>query len=1080
MLSWFATTALLVRADEFDTLRTNWKTVLTGGTLYSLTDPDFTGKFAVSGVTANWNSMLKTSTRASLWTDLASKADTATIAATYARLRQMATASASAGATGLYQNAALRADIISGMDWLYANWYNENLPALPSVTFSGALGGWASYSWYDLQIGAPLWLNDLMVLLYDDLTPQQITNYSNAIARFLPSIIATDSTSTGANLMWKCKVTALRGVIQKNASLVNHAITQLSNPTSSLFATVTSGDGFYPDGSFVQHTAHAYTGGYGTELISDIADFLFLYQSPPFTVTDPAKANVLTWLRTSFDPVIYKGGVFDSVRGRQVARLSTTSHAAGRSMVSAFLRATQFAPPAEAAYYKSAIKYWLTVDTTFPNRYTNLTVYDQVVAKAIVNDATVTARGDLLGHFHYAGMDRVVHHSPGWASSTSMHSTRIYNYESSSGENLRGWHQGDGMLQIATSDLNHFGNAYWPTTDAQRLPGTTVEAGTTAPQRTKGRSAKVGGVSDSTGRFGLSAMEMAPGGTSALRAKKAWFYSDNKIVCLGAGIAGTGTPTIETIVENRVLSAAGTNALSLNGASVTAPALQAAPATAAVLNNVQYAHLVGNVADGSADMGYYFPSPTTLKAVRETRSGAWRDINSGGSGSAYTTVNTSRFLTLWFDHGVAPTNASYAYAILPTIDPVRLQTYASAPDFSVLENSDAAQAIKDANAGAVGAMFWNASSKTIGTGQDAITANNVAAVYVRTAGSELQVSVADPTQTNTGSITIELGRSAGAVIAKSSTITVTQMSPTIKFTVNVANQAGAAQTIRFTSADVLAPGAIASRLVNLSILTSIDTPGDSFTLGTVVGGGGTSGAKPLLVRAAGPSLGALGVGGTLPDPLLELFYGATKVGENDNWDGATSLSNAFSAVAAFPYASATSKDAAIYNPAVTAGNNSIRVSGVGAATGTVIAELYDSTPTDSYSAATPRLINVSVLKQVGNGFTVGFVVGGAASRRTILVRAIGPGLAAVGVASGFVADPKLDLFAGAARIDGNDDWGGTLTLSNAFAQVGAFAVPASSKDAALLASLAPGSYTVQVSGAAGTGGQVIVEVYEMP
>ena len=48
------------------------------------------------------------------------------------------------------------------------------------------------------------------------------------------------------------------------------------------------------------------------------------------------------------------------------------------------------------------------------------------------------------------------------------------------------------------------------------------------------------------------------------------------------------------------------------------------------------------------------------------------------------------------------------------------------------------------------------------------------------------------------------------------------------------------------------------------------------------------------------------------------------------------------------------------------------------------------------------------------------------------------------------------------------------------AQVGAFAIPASSRDAALLATLQPGSYSVQVSAPAGTGGLVIAEVYEVP
>jgi hypothetical protein len=303
----------------------------------------------------------------------------------------------------------------------------------------------------------------------------------------------------------------------------------------------------------------------------------------------------------------------------------------------------------------------------------------------------------------------------------------------------------------------------------------------------------------------------------------------------------------------------------------------------------------------------------------------------------------------------------------------------------------------------------------------------------------------------------------------------------------VVTDAGSASTLtsfpaKLTVTAAPTPGIAADpgRLINLSILTNIATATDSFTMGVVTGGTGTSGTKPLLVRAAGPSLGALGVPGTLADPNLEFFAGSTKIGENDNWGGLTTLSNAFTAVGAFPYAAASSKDAAIFNAAVVPGSNSVKVTGVGGATGTVIAELYDSTPSGAFTTATPRLINVSVLKDVGTGFTIGFVVGGSTSRK-VLVRAVGPGLAAVGVPlTAVVVDPKLTLFAVSTKIDENDNWGGTAALTAAMTQVGAFALTPTSKDAALLATLQPGSYSVQVSGTAGGTGLVIAEVYEVP
>lgn len=268
------------------------------------------------------------------------------------------------------------------------------------------------------------------------------------------------------------------------------------------------------------------------------------------------------------------------------------------------------------------------------------------------------------------------------------------------------------------------------------------------------------------------------------------------------------------------------------------------------------------------------------------------------------------------------------------------------------------------------------------------------------------------------------------------------------------------------------------RLINLSILTDIPAAGAKFTLGYVVGGAGTSGNKPLVIRAAGPSLGALGVPGTLADPKMEFFTGTTKSGENDNWGGATALTSAMAAVGAFGYVSPASLDAAAAT-SVPSSSNSVEVSAAGNGTGTVIAEIYDATPSASFAAATPRLVNVSVLKHLGTGLTMGFVVGGNTSK-TVLVRAVGPTLAGFGV-GGTVADPQLILRGpGGVSFGASNDWGDAVALSNAFTAVGAFGLAAGSKDAALLVTLPPNSYTVEVTGVANTTGSALIEVYEVP
>jgi hypothetical protein len=124
---------------------------------------------------------------------------------------------------------------------------------------------------------------------------------------------------------------------------------------------------------------------------------------------------------------------------------------------------------------------------------------------------------------------------------------------------------------------------------------------------------------------------------------------------------------------------------------------------------------------------------------------------------------------------------------------------------------------------------------------------------------------------------------------------------------------------------------------------------------------------------------------------------------------------------------------------------------------------------------------VSARTRVGTGDDIliaGFSISGS-TNRTVLIRAIGPTLATFNV-PGALANPRLELYSGANRILENDDWGGTAVLTTAFSAVAAFALPADSRDAAILVTLAPGSYTAQVSGVGSTTGVALVEVYEVP
>jgi len=99
-----------------------------------------------------------------------------------------------------------------------------------------------------------------------------------------------------------------------------------------------------------------------------------------------------------------------------------------------------------------------------------------------------------------------------------------------------------------------------------------------------------------------------------------------------------------------------------------------------------------------------------------------------------------------------------------------------------------------------------------------------------------------------------------------------------------------------------------------------------------------------------------------------------------------------------------------------------------------------------------------------------------------LIRAVGPSLAKFGV-SDTLADPTITLYRNSSVLASNDNWSSgtnTLEIASVSAAVGAFALNTNSKDAALLVSLAEGSYTAVVSGVGSTTGTALVELYVVP
>lgn len=129
-----------------------------------------------------------------------------------------------------------------------------------------------------------------------------------------------------------------------------------------------------------------------------------------------------------------------------------------------------------------------------------------------------------------------------------------------------------------------------------------------------------------------------------------------------------------------------------------------------------------------------------------------------------------------------------------------------------------------------------------------------------------------------------------------------------------------------------------------------------------------------------------------------------------------------------------------------------------------------------------RLSNLSTRGPVESGDSIliaGFVIGGSQNKQ-LLLRGLGPALDAFLDPATTLDDPELNVYSGSDVILSNDDWSdqsdpdAVSALAN---QLGAFALESGSSDAALIADLAPGPYSMHLSGSGGTG-IALVEIYE--
>ncbi|QBE62744.1 polysaccharide lyase 8 family protein [Pseudoduganella lutea] len=765
--------------DPYQHMRLHWQSRLVGdgGTAADAA--------IVNTARRHLDSMATAPDARALWADAAGwhqpngTAASAVITANYTRLESMALAHAQPG-SALHGDVRLRDAILHGLAWMERHHYRA--------------GAHAYGNWWDWQIGTPHRLANSLTLMYADLPADLLARCLAAIDHFspdptrrtLPDGTPGPDAETGANRLDKALIASLRGVLGRSAPHIAAG----RDAVAGTLASVTRGDGFYADGSFVQHDHVAYTGSYGRVALDNYAKLVYLHNGSQWPLPATTLDGILHWVREAYVPWLFDGAMADAVRGRRISTESQDDRHTGRRILASLAALAQSAPAGRAddikAFVKSSVHRGLLEGASAPG--SALGSHDLRQLRDVAADASIPAAGSKPGARVYASMDRALLHGEDFGFAVSMYSDRISAFEYGNGEHARGWWTGIGMTTLYTADRAQYGGHYWPTVDAWRLPGTTTDHSGKGLPPAWAMLGNRDGWSGGAQLDGYAAValrfDMRDVTGSDLRGNKSWFLLGRRIVATGTGITGSGA--VETIVDNRKLSAPGSGVLTVDG-HVRVPSIGASDSVA----RAGWAHLAGSEPGGG--IGYAFPDGTPLQLLRETRIGSWRDINAAES----STPVRNTFVSLAIGHGTHPRDAAYSYVLLPGADASTTAAYAARPAVTLLENSNTASAVRDASIGVIAANFWQPGVIRL-DGRDYLSANSPASILLHEEPGTLALGIAEPTQHRAEDVLVTVHRPVSALLEADPRVKVISLRPVLRLRIAPAGSAGRSLIVRFS------------------------------------------------------------------------------------------------------------------------------------------------------------------------------------------------------------------------------------------------------------------------------------------
>lgn len=633
--------------------------------------------------------------------------------------------------TKYYKKEEIKTQVIDALDWLYDNAYHENLPELGN--------------WWQWEIGIPKKLNEILAIMYDEVPKDKkikylkVSQYFQPYAKwsaFSPSASYSSAPhkriSTGGNRIDTSLICFIRGVLMEDRTQILDGL----NSVAEVGKIVTEKDGFYKDGSFVQHDNVAYNGTYATVLFDGLGMILELIDGTEFKIESPEINNIYDSILKGYSYLMINGGVNDSVSGRSISRDNSSEIERGRDLVSSITLLSSKAPKEYRNDLYSMIKK-IVLDNNF---YSVIKKESKPKIKNILENIIADENIKPLkveGTKIFGAMDRAVYtNSKEGKVVLSMHSNRIANYETMNEENLKGWYTGDGMTYIYGKDSSSFVE-FWPTADMYHLSGVTNsinkmenKAGERREKPTVSPKKFVGGVE--TGDVAFVGMDFISWNNKTT-AKKSWLMIDGAVLALGSNITSTDGE-IHTTIDNRILKK---GKIYIDGKELNKNFTIKDPKNISINFNENYPN---------ENIGYKIINSPELNINFTENKGSWKDI-----GGTLDTEIVKQYFSVYLNHGKDPKDETYAYVILPMFSKEEVENYDTSR-FKIEKLDDKAHIVRDAKTDIVAINFWNAGENEF----EGIKTKYPLSIIKDEKDGTLKLYVSDPTQAQNENGSLEI------------------------------------------------------------------------------------------------------------------------------------------------------------------------------------------------------------------------------------------------------------------------------------------------------------------------------------